>query len=256
MAITATITRTYPCRAEELPVVAQFLVFTLNRDSTDFETYSPMFNRTYISAFEQKTAEAKTLAAPETETAILRAITTRLYERMDQLLIQVNRIKGYVALAGAALPISVDNFGFKTLQKALYDKDVEKILREAGLVAKNLETYNEAIVPVGFTAEQKTLFTETVAGINADNQTQFEIVSGRKQLVQDNIGVFNELYGLIKEICRVGKILYKSTNPAKSQDYTFRSLLRKIRRPGGTTPPPEGGDTPPAEPGTDEPNNE
>jgi len=249
MAIIATTTRTYTCRDEELPVIAQFLIFTLNRDSTDFETYSPVFARGYITTFEQKTAETKALVAPETESAMLNAITTRLYERMDQLIIQVNRIEGYVGLAGAAVPISAGNFGLQTLREALHNHDAEKALREAGLVGTNLETYNEALVPVGFTAEQKTLFTETVAGINADNQAQFEIVSGRKLLVQDNIGVCNELYRQIKEICRIGKILYKSTNPAKLQDYTFQSLLRKVRRTGGTTPPP-------AEPGTDEPNNE
>ena len=44
------------------------------------------------------------------------------------------------------------------------------------------------------------------------------------------MGLFNELYDQLTDILTAGKILYKATDPAKSQEYTFEDLKKRVRR--------------------------
>ena len=66
--------------------------------------------------------------------------------------------------------------------------------------------------------------------IAANKQKQFEIKTNRAELVQNNIQLLNTLYFRLVEVYTIGKVLYKNSNPAKYNDYTFTKLLKKVRR--------------------------
>jgi len=72
-------------------------------------------------------------------------------------------------------------------------------------------------------------FTQAATSIAADNQKQYEIMSNRKAIVQNNLGLFNSLYEQLTEILRVGKILYKANDAAKAQEYNFTAMKKKVR---------------------------
>ena len=84
-----------------------------------------------------------------------------------------------------------------------------------------------------------TNFENAAASLAADKQKQYEIFSSRKNTVQNNLGLFNALWGQLNEILAVGKILYKATNTAKLHDYTFTDLKKRVRvisKPGAGQP--------------------
>ncbi len=60
-------------------------------------------------------------------------------------------------------------------------------------------------------------------------QQQYQIVSNRKTIVQNNLSTLNDLYDQLSEILKIGKILYKDTDPVKKQEYTFSKLKKKVR---------------------------
>jgi hypothetical protein len=62
-----------------------------------------------------------------------------------------------------------------------------------------------------------------------DRNKKYELVSKRMALVQNNLGMLNDLYYQLVEICKIGKIPYKQTDKAKLNDYTFTYLLKQVR---------------------------
>jgi hypothetical protein len=108
-------------------------------------------------------------------------------------------------------------------------KDAEGILQNLHIVNDNIQKYKEALVKQGLTDEVIHLFTSAAVSIKEDNQKQYEIVSNRKGLVQNNIGLFNDLYGRIIEICEVGKAIYSGKDAKKSRDYVLKNLLKQVR---------------------------
>lgn len=86
-----------------------------------------------------------------------------------------------------------------------------------------------------------------IGAILADNRkTKYEIVSSRKVLVQNNLGLLNDLYDQLTEICKIGKILFKQTDKAKLKDYTFSYLMKQVRRVEKPVQP-KPGEQPPTE---------
>jgi hypothetical protein len=114
--------RSFNCKAEELPVISRFTVFSLNRELADFTAYSPMFNDEYVALFETRIAGVSELVAPKSETVQFKAITKRLYGTMNALINPINRLTGYINLAHEQLKISPSDFGLSLLCNALIRK--------------------------------------------------------------------------------------------------------------------------------------
>jgi len=220
--------RDYNCKDEELPVICNFGAFSLNRDLSDFTDYSKKFNADYVAGFKTTIASATEVVAPESELLIQKAITARLYAMFDSLIDPINRVAGYLSLA--KLGITPDEFGLTRLRKCINSRDAEGAMDSLHTVISNIENNNDALVAQGLSDELIARFTTASSSIAADKQLQYEIGSKRKNIVQDNLALFNGLYQQLVEVLDTGKILYKSSNPAKLQEYTFSELKKRVRK--------------------------
>lgn len=81
----------------------------------------------------------------------------------------------------------------------------------------------------GLTEELAGSFVSAAETIAKVKQNQYEILINRKSIVQSNMALLNSLHQQLTEILAVGKILYKATNPAKLQEYTFSDLKKRVR---------------------------
>jgi hypothetical protein len=221
--------RNYHCKDEELPVICEYASFGLKRDLPTFLGYSPKFNEGYVAAFDGKIAAVNELINPRTGTVELKNTTAHMRTTMDGLLDATNRLKGYIKLAAGNVPVSPADFGIIALHKKLYARDAEGVLHNLQLVSANIGKFKAPLAAEGLTDELAAQFSAALVSIAQDNQRQYEILSGRKALVQDNLGVFNTLGAQLAEICEVGKLLFKSSNPERAQEYTFAYLLKKVR---------------------------
>ena len=79
-------------------------------------------------------------------------------------------------------------------------------------------------------------FTDAAASVANDKQKQFEILSSRKRIVQNNVESFNGLYSQLTEILTVGKILYKPADHLKLKEYTFSELRKRVRQTNRPSP--------------------
>jgi hypothetical protein len=236
--------REYNCRVEELPIICRFTAFSLNRDLSDFSNYAGKFDADYLEAFNERINTCtELLLGPKTETVQLKLITDNLYNTMGGLITPINHLSGYIDLADGTIPISMADFGLTALRKGISIKDTESVLNSLHMVSSNIARYNEALTAMGMKPELVTRFANDTEIIAENKQQQYEILSGRRIIVQNNTIYFNELYDILQEILKVGKILYKFVDPAKLLDYTFTELRKRVRR---TTSTPDNTPTPPA----------
>jgi hypothetical protein len=222
--------RSFNCKNEELPVVCGFLAISLTRDLSDFTTYSPVFDQAYVDGFKAKTEAVQELVQPKSETLELKLITDNLYGTLDRLISPINYLEGYISLAGKKIPISAADFGLVQLRKSARSRDVENVLTSLHTVTSNINKYKPVLTEKGLSAELINQFSDATISLSEAKKKKYKLVSNRAALVQNNMGLLNELNDHLVEICDIGKILYKQTDKAKLKDYTFTQMMKQVRR--------------------------
>jgi hypothetical protein len=223
------VNRSFNCKDEELSVLCGFGSLSLARDLSDFAAYSPLFDASYLSAFKARMEALKELILPKSETIELKVITGRLYRTMDELKSPINHLKGYLELSGKLIPITAGDFGLVALSKSARAHDVEGVLSHLHSVEANIKKYQNELMAKGLTEALIEKFTAAAILLAADKNKKYALVSSRAAIVQNNLGLLNDLHNQLTEICRIGKILYKPTNPAKLKDYTFSHLMKQVK---------------------------
>ena len=227
--------RNYNCKDEELPVISNFVLYSLKRDAADFSSFSPKFNEGYITGFEEKITGLADLIVPKSETVQLKVITDGMYSAMDALIDPINRVDGYMKLAKLNKTISVADFGITQLRKSINSRDAESVIKSLHTVNLNLAKFNIELTAQGLSEELTAKFSAAETAIAQGKQNQYEIVSNRKSIVQTNLSVCNGLYSQLSEIMAIGKILYKATDPVKVQEYIFSELKKRVNKTGTST---------------------
>jgi len=228
--MSTTTPRNFNCKDEELPVVCGFLAISLNRDLNDFVAFSPQFLSGYVDGFKAKIDAVDELVQPKSETIELKMLNERIYATLDSLITPINYIEGYLNLAGKTVPVTATDFGLTSLRKSARSRDVESVLKLLRTVEGNLAKYKTELEAKGLTEALVLKFAETGTLLADDRNKKYELVSKRMALVQNNLGMLNDLYDQLVEICKIGKILYKQTDKAKLNDYTFSYLMKQVRR--------------------------
>lgn len=222
--------RTFPCRDEELIPIAKFLSFSLKRDKNEISQVYNNINPDYIAATDALIAEVENLIEPQAETLAKKQITRALYESMEQIASRINFLATYLKLSKKELKLSDTDFGISALRKALRKEDVEAVVDNLKIVLTHTKKYSTVLQAHGMSSSFEAELDAMGAKIAADRQTQYELLSNRKNIVQNNIQKLNELYSRMGDIFSIGKSIYSKTNAVKANDYAFKKLLSKVRQ--------------------------
>jgi hypothetical protein len=230
--------RKFNCKHEEVVVICDYVQSSFERDLSDFTAYSAKFNEYYLDNFKAKNEAMNQIMFPQEKTKELKIVTARLYANMDKLREPLDRIEGYITLAQnigesdegfQRCPLSANDFGVTVLKQKIRLRDAEGVLKGLQLIVSNLEQYGVSLTQQGLSPETINQFRNAFAEIDADNQKQYEIVSSRRLLTAENLNALNLLYEQMMEICKIGKILYKTVQKEKLPDYTIVYLTKKVR---------------------------
>ena len=142
----------------------------------------------------------------------------------------MNHLSGYLEMANGSINLSAADFGLSDLRKGINVRDPEKVIDRLKDVNQKVVKYKVPLAEQGFSDALQDKLTTTYTTLKADRELQYSIHSNRKELVQNNIGLLNDLYGQLNEILMIGKILYQRTNPVKGKEYTFSELKKGVRR--------------------------
>lgn len=221
--------RQYSCKDEELLPISKFTLFSLKRDLAEFTTFSNQFNEQYATDLEALITQVESVIEPEADTLALKLLTQeneQCYLDLQKVLLT---IEGYLKLAKKDVKISSSSFGITNVRKSYYKHDIEAVSNAIKILTGNLQTYSSALEAKGMPVTTAKSLQDLQMVLAENKQKQFEIKTKRAELIQNNIQLLNNLYFRMVEIFTIGKVLYKTSNPAKYNDYTFSKLLKKVR---------------------------
>lgn len=223
------ISRLYSCKNEELIPVAKFTLYSLRRDIAEFGAFSSMFNEDYVTETEAKITACENLLEPQAETLARRMITQATAQKLDEMSVLLARLEGYLKLLKKEPDMNAVAFGISAIRKSTHRNDYEGIMKGLKVLMANVLNHQARLETKGMPTDTPAKL-QTMYDLVAENrQKEFEILSNRKAIVQNNMQMLNELYLRLAEIYNIGKVLYKTTDPVKYSEYTFSSLLKKVR---------------------------
>ncbi|MDR2139781.1 MAG: hypothetical protein LBP50_09570 [Tannerella sp.] len=222
-------TRNYNCKDEELPAMGSYLTSGLTRDMADFSAFSSRFNADYLSGFKERVNNCTLLVNPREEAAALKTINAGLYVQMGRLGECVNRLSIYFKTVRSEIFLTAADTGIIVLRNRIRRRDLAGTLQSLRLVLGHVRKYNNALKKQGLTDAMIGEINAVYAVLLEENQKQYDIVSNRKRLIQENLHILNDLHSQILEICETGKVLYMGKDAVKVQEYTFRNLVKKVR---------------------------
>lgn len=225
--MTQTNSRAYSCKNEELPVLGRYLLFSFSRDLNDFNKFSPLFGDEYVKLLEQRIAKADDVVEPKTEIAQQKVLNEKITTNINSLRDPLNRFEAYVNLSLAELPTTTDGFGIVELRKGIKAHDAEKIIKSLHTICTTAATHFDVLNRYGLKQDMIQVFNTTANNLSNDVQTLYEMTVHRRNLIQNNQSVFNDLFEQMNEIMNIGKVLYKSSNPTKLKEYTFSELTKR-----------------------------
>lgn len=219
----------FSCKYEELAPTGRFILFGLQRDLAEFSAFSSKFDVDYVNETDTKITNVENLVDPKSETLAKSLISNRLNDTLAGLSEPIAKVDGYLKLAKPVLGVTASAFGISELRKKINAKDMEAVIKQLVSLLANINQYKEVLAAQGLTDSVTQTLTNLLTTLKSDYQHRYEILSNRRLLVQNNIGVLNDLYTRILEIASIGKILYKN-DPVKLSEYTFSSLLKKVHQ--------------------------
>jgi hypothetical protein len=225
-------------RIEEIPTVGKIELHAFHDDKADFVNFSPDYDGSFETDWETKNDALDVIVSTHFHIGKIAAQTKLIEDELPTILPLLDPLEVYVKKAKSSLTVTVKLFGISAVRKAIHSGDVEQLDGKLFTLVENITANFDALETKGYKDADFTILKNKKQKIFDLNTTQEAWKYDKQQAVEQNIGLFNEVLAIIKDVQMTGKALYKRSNPAKALEYTMADILRKIRQDGGGTPPP------------------
>lgn len=222
--------KNFKFKYEELPAVSDWVKSAFVRDLSSFTGFSAEYSDGFLNNYEQSHQAMKEVVEPRQLSLELNAVTTKLYHLLlDQIQTEIDYLKRQAERAESNLTNPVKKWFFTEAKNSARSKDTESVVKYLknilALIDKNLSALQEK----GYTTEKRQVFVNIKDQIETLSATQNEMFSKRKRLVEDNITLLNQHWTLVNDVLRTGKVIFKRTSKAKTDDYTLTTILSHIK---------------------------
>ena len=216
-------------KIEEFIPFSDFALASYTVDRQKFIIYSPAYGEDHLPDTIALRDTVDGLINPKVITAQMKTTTVKLYNLLDSGLKIIDDMERYCEKAGVNVPITKMDFGFSKTRKSCRNRDAEGAISGFKLMKELSTPYLPVLTPLGYTVEKQTNLSNLIKDIGDTNTLQNSIYNQRGVLVQDNIGQITELWDVINDILKTGKIIFKE-DPAKIKEYTQAKILERIRQ--------------------------
>lgn len=216
-------------KIEELTPFSLFVLTSYRGDHAAFLKFSPKYSEAHLTNYSARMDVVDQILNPKGLTAQMKKATQTLYDRLDAAIVFVDALQRYVEMGESKIPVPVKDFGFSGVRKKGQSRDAEGVLGGLRNIKQLAEPHLTELAAQGYTTEKQTALTQLITDISTANGLQNDFLNQRIKLVQDNIDLFTEFWGMVNDVLKSGKTIYKE-NPAKVKEYTQAVILRRIRR--------------------------
>lgn len=236
----------YKCHSDEVAPLARLLRVSAARDLADLRDLLPDdYDPDYLTRYDAAVAAAEALVASSVQQAQGMVVTRHLQDLYAQLPAQLDRLAARVRRA-EGLTVPADRFGVAPARVARNNNEKVPLAAALKTVLQNLEANGPALAKKGQKPADTTQLQELYDDLVATTTDHGAHASTQRSLAQDNIAVLNTLNGFMQSLFADGKDLYRTSNKAKLADYTYRQLLKRLRREQPAPAPAAGGGSVPA----------
>lgn len=150
-----------------------------------------------------------------------KGVTQRLYEEADELNVELNFLKSYVVDAGLNAQV------VETVKADLLNGNIEGALLKLEGLKQFIVAHSADLIAEGMAADYATTLGDAIVSLTEKNALQNEILNNRKHLTDANAGHYDELMGMIKQICSKGKLVFKKT--VVEDEYVMTKIVKRMR---------------------------
>ena len=222
----------FNCKMEEVPAIAGFVKESLIRDLVLFREYSPEFSEEFITQLSTKRNYCMELESSGITTKLLKALTTQLLDKEKGLRPQLNKLEGYLNLAGSAMDIPAESFGIKAVRDAISKGNDEGVIASMQTILKNVNRNKTILLAKGLKQEFIDSLSAAVTEIDQLNTQQNSMINERNNATASNIKDYNELWDMLSTVFTTARSLFRGVDDLKLKEYTVTELLKRVNAEG------------------------
>lgn len=212
----------------DVPTFGSFVIVSFENDQLVFTTYSSIYDAAFLTKIKQDKKDIEALVFPAQLNGELKVVTLRIYSNQDIVTNEINYLEGYVKLTDG-LSVGIKDFGFQEVRKANNKGDIEGVVAGLRRVTTNSGANILLLTPTGFTPAKQASLLALMNTLDADNVAQNAKLNERKSLVENNHVAINKFWSEITSICDIGKRIHKPISKAKTDEYTIRKVIARLR---------------------------
>jgi hypothetical protein len=218
----------FNCKMEVLPVLASFLLESLNTDFELFVQYSPIFSPQFVLGVKDKQIICYQSITPTDVLRLQKVVTNKIIDQSGKLRLSLNQIEGYLQFAANDLDIAVKDFPLKNIREGISKSNVEGVLTNGRNLATCLKRNEPALLAKGMRPETIISLTAEINNIELLNTNQNVKKNERSRTKVDNIKVLNELWDDLDTIMKAGRAIFRGVDNVKLKEYTMTSLIKRV----------------------------
>ena len=232
----------FTCRFDEVAPLARLQWASYQRDKADFidllpDDYTEAFDNGYTTALKA-VEKLVASAVQQAKGMVFTAEIATLYETLPELL---NRLEARVRRA-EGLTVLPKKFGIGDARTARNQGDHESLADDLKTLLQNVAANQAALKTKGQQPADTKKMQDLHDALVANNTSHGTNASTQRQLTQANVDTINKLEKLMQHLFDDGKSLYERSDKSRLKDYTYRQLLKQVRRsqPADTKPAAKG----------------
>lgn len=231
-------TKKFNCKMQDIPVIAGFLLTSMERDKADFTNYSPTFADGFMTDVRTKQAECYEIVKAADVLKLQKVVKSQIDTAIAQLRVLLNKNEGYLKLAEKQLDIKMEDFGVRTTRNAVGKSDLEKTIAEGRTLVSNLKRNATPLLAMGLKQAGIDETGDLITELESLNEKHNSLKNDRSRAASDVNAKLNEMWDLITLITATGRALYKGTDPTKLKEYTLTNLQKRVYNVNNTTESP------------------
>lgn len=223
--------RQFDCRLEELGPIARLAYARYGKYRDDFTDVSTDFGEAFETSFTLKLEAFEKLVPARQRQLTAAEQTRRLNAAAKALRHPLNLLDIQIGAAGKAgtLTVAAKDMGLASVRKAISDRNLEGLDRALGNLIGLVTTNQKALTDKGMKAQALQDLRTARTGLGVSNTEQDGGRLDSVELTAENVKAANALWADVKEILRVGRLLYKETNKNRARSFTLARLLKLMR---------------------------
>lgn len=210
------ITKNYGLTDAEMQEEANIKLNALIIDITKFAAFDPKFTNEYVDSFKTKINAAESAITDNVIIDQLAAKTNTVEKAMDNCRKKYRSTKYFVEIAFKNNKAVQNEFGFNDYNAARNTQI--KMIAFFTQLSISAKRYQTELIASGMTEESINEIETLGNELSLANEQQEDFKKQRTLLTQSRIILNNEVYEIVKEIARAGKIIFED-NPAKYAIY-------------------------------------